>query len=95
MIRLTPADAAPDAAALNGRNQLPATVESITFLGSVRRVGLDAAGQRVVADVPATASCQARRGDRVIVSFPIDACRVIADQAAEQDQAIGMEGGAG
>jgi putative spermidine/putrescine transport system ATP-binding protein len=91
-------DAATNTVAIGGRNKLAACVEGVTFLGSVRRIVLDAAGQRLVADVSGTALGQVRRGDRMTISFPVDACRVIGDDrppsgiSEERDQAEMMRG---
>jgi len=92
MIVMTPIRAIPSDTAIGGGNEFAANVEGVTFLGSVRRVTLDAAGQRVVADVPATAPGQVSRGDRVMVSFMIEACRVIAGGDAERRQAKSRDG---
>ncbi|MEX1206665.1 MAG: ABC transporter ATP-binding protein [Dongiaceae bacterium] len=101
-IMMTPAgsdiDAATNTVAIGGRNKFAACVEGVTFLGSVRRIVLDAAGQRLVADVSGTALGQVRRGDRMTISFPVDACRVIGDDrppsgiSEERDQAEAMRG---
>jgi ABC-type Fe3+/spermidine/putrescine transport system ATPase subunit len=101
-IVMTPAgseiDAATNTVAIGGRNKLGARVDGVTFLGSVRRIVLDAAGQRLVADVSGTALGQVRRGDRMTISFPVDACRVIGDDrppsgiSEERDQAEVMRG---
>src|SRR5439155_19921966 len=66
-----------DPAAANAEeNRLAATVETVTFLGSVRRVAVQAGGQRLVADVPAAATGALVRGATVELGFPIAACRV-------------------
>ena len=69
-----------DAPAAHGGNHLPARIEAITFLGSTRRLVLDAGGQRFVADV-STAGGPYRRGDPVSISFPADACRILDEPA--------------
>jgi putative spermidine/putrescine transport system ATP-binding protein len=66
----------PDQASDNC-NALVARVDLITFLGSVKRVGFDAAGHYVVADVPAGAAQVIRCGDSALLTFPVDVCRVL------------------
>jgi putative spermidine/putrescine transport system ATP-binding protein len=68
-----------------GSNALSARIEAVTFLGSVRRLGLDAGGQHLVADVPTAFGGPFRRGDLVSLAFPPDACRVIADQGGRTE----------
>jgi ABC-type Fe3+/spermidine/putrescine transport system ATPase subunit len=92
---IAPGGANPNVAAAVGRNELVANVEGVTFLGSVRRVALDATRQKIVADVPATAPGQVTRGDRVLISFAIEACRVIACADADGSSGKPMEGGPG
>ena len=67
-------DAAPGSP---GWNRLPATVESLAFLGSVRRVTAQAGGERFVADVPAVETGALTRESRVELRFRVDACRVL------------------
>ncbi len=71
--------AAPDAPPLSSGNFLNATVEAVTFLGSARRLGLDAGGQRLVADVSTASTALYRRGEAVSLAFPVAACRVLAE----------------
>jgi putative spermidine/putrescine transport system ATP-binding protein len=59
-------------------NRLRARIEAITFLGAIRRLGLDADGQRMVADV-STASGSFARGDAVSLTFAPEACRILTD----------------
>ena len=63
-----------------GSNAFSARIEAVTFLGSVRRLGLDAGGQHFVADVPTASGGPFRRGELVSLAFPTDACRVITDR---------------
>jgi putative spermidine/putrescine transport system ATP-binding protein len=72
-ITIAPPDAAPSA----GGNRLAARIEMVTFLGSVRRIGLDAGAQHVVADVSTATGWIFQRGDLVALDFSVDACRVI------------------
>jgi putative spermidine/putrescine transport system ATP-binding protein len=59
-------------------NRLPGVVDTVTFLGSVRRVGVEVTGQRLVADVPVLTSGALTRGMRVELTFPVAACRLLA-----------------
>ena len=65
-----------EAPAPAGVNQLRARIDAITFLGAIRRLGLDAGGQRMVADV-STAGGSFGRGDTVSLTFAPDACRIL------------------
>jgi hypothetical protein len=67
-----------NAPAQDGGNYLSARIDAITFLGAARRLGLDAGGQRLVADI-STASGPYRRGDSVSLAFPADACRILTE----------------
>jgi ABC-type Fe3+/spermidine/putrescine transport system ATPase subunit len=66
-----------NAPAPHGGNHLSARIDAITFLGAARRLGLDAGGQRLVADI-STAGGPYRRGDSVTLAFPAAACRILA-----------------
>jgi putative spermidine/putrescine transport system ATP-binding protein len=80
LVRPEAVTVAPPAAIPPGaENCFPARVEAVTFLGAVRRLGLDVGGQRLVADV-STVARAFRRGDPATVAFPADACRVLADR---------------
>lgn len=70
------------AAAADIGNELPARVELITFLGSVRRIGCSTGAQPLVADVPAGAATSFRQGDEVRLGFPIEACQVLLGDSA-------------
>ena len=72
-----------NAAASDGGNHLTARIDAITFLGAARRLGLDSDGQRLMADVSMT-SGPYRRGESVSLTFPVDACRILADDAPAQ-----------
>jgi putative spermidine/putrescine transport system ATP-binding protein len=78
-ITIAPADTAPSA----GDNRLTARIEIVTFLGSVRRIGLEAGAQHVIADVSTASGWTFQRGDLVALDFPVDACRVIVHNARE------------
>jgi putative spermidine/putrescine transport system ATP-binding protein len=67
----------PEAPAPAAANCLAGVVDAVTFLGSVRRVAVQATGQRFVADVPAAAASALVRGTPVRLSFPVAACRVL------------------
>ena len=69
--------------ARDGGNHLPARIDAITFLGASRRLGLDADGQRLVADI-STASGPYRRGESVSLAFPAEACRILAGDEPAQ-----------
>jgi putative spermidine/putrescine transport system ATP-binding protein len=58
-------------------NRLTATIESITFLGSIRRVTARAGGERFVADVPAAETSVFPRASTVELRFRPEACRVL------------------
>jgi putative spermidine/putrescine transport system ATP-binding protein len=62
----------------SGDNHLSGVVDSVTFLGSVRRVTVHATGQRLVADVSALASGALTRGTPVELTFPVAACRLLS-----------------
>jgi putative spermidine/putrescine transport system ATP-binding protein len=80
LVRPEAVSIAPLAAATRtGGNDLAACVDVITFLGSIKRIGLDADGQRLVADVSAASAGQIHRGDNVLLSIPVDACRLLVD----------------
>ncbi|MFO1060070.1 MAG: ABC transporter ATP-binding protein [Dongiaceae bacterium] len=61
-------------------NRLAAQVDGVSFLGSVRRVSLEASGQHLTADVAAVGGAALKRGDQVTLGFPAEACRVIVDE---------------
>ena len=67
-----PSGMAPDG------NHLTGLVDAVTFLGSVRRVAVQAGGHRLVADIPATMTGSLVRGAAVVLSFPAAACRVLS-----------------
>jgi len=74
----------PEAPPPAGSNGLAATIEAVTFLGSARRLGLGAGGQRLVADVSTATAGPFRRGDAVSLAFPIEACRILDDDPAAE-----------
>ena len=70
-VGLPPAPSDPE------HNRLTGIVDAVTFLGSVRRIVVQAGGQRFVADAPALASSALTRGTGVQVTFPAAACRLL------------------
>ena len=62
-------------------NRVPATVEIVTFLGSVTRLGFVAGGGRLLADVTTDDRRRFQRGVPVQLVFPTAACRVLADES--------------
>lgn len=68
-----------NAGTANEGNRLAATVEAATFLGGTRRLVLDVAGNKMIADVPAAAAGPFHRGDAVLIFLPGNACRVLPD----------------
>jgi putative spermidine/putrescine transport system ATP-binding protein len=71
-------------------NHLAGIVDAVTFLGSVRRVVVQAGGHRLVADVPAAMTGSLVRGAAVVLSFPAAACRVL-DWATFEDLGRSVE----
>jgi hypothetical protein len=71
-------------------NHLAGIVDAVTFLGSVRRVVVQAGGHRLVADVPAAMTSSLVRGAAVVLSFPAAACRVL-DWATFEDLGRSVE----
>ena len=80
-VTVAPADAAGPAERA-GENRVPATVGIVTFLGSVTRLGLEAGGRRLLADVTTDDRRRFQRGVPVQFVFPAAACRVLADEPA-------------
>lgn len=58
-------------------NHLTGIVDTVTFLGSVRRIGVQVTGQRLVADVSVLDSGGLTRGTPIALTFPISACRLL------------------
>jgi len=63
-----------------GENRVPASIEILTFLGSVTRLSLEVGGRRLLADVTTGDRDRFRRGEPVQLAFPVAACRVLAEQ---------------
>ena len=61
----------------HGDNRLPGIVDTVTFLGSVRRIAVQVTGQRLIADVSVLASGALTRGTPVELTFPVAACRLL------------------
>jgi putative spermidine/putrescine transport system ATP-binding protein len=59
-------------------NRLVGVVDTVTFLGSVRRIAVEVTGQRLVADASVLASGTLTRGMAVALTFPVKACRLLA-----------------
>jgi putative spermidine/putrescine transport system ATP-binding protein len=64
-----------------GENRVAATVEIVTFLGPVTRLGLEARGGRLLADVTTDDRCRFQRGVSVQLVFPAAACRVLVEES--------------
>lgn len=66
-------------------NRLTGVVDAVTFLGSVRRITVQATGLRLVADVSVLTSGTLTRGTPVELTFPVAACRLLsaAESSAE------------
>jgi putative spermidine/putrescine transport system ATP-binding protein len=60
-----------------GENVIEGIVETITFHGALTRLGIDVAGQRVVADVTMGVRKHFLLNQRVWISFPPEACQVM------------------
>jgi putative spermidine/putrescine transport system ATP-binding protein len=65
-------------------NRVAARVETVTYLGAVRRLWLQADGRRVVADVPAGGTRAPARGAVVELAFPATGCRVVPGPPADE-----------
>lgn len=81
-ISIGPTDSMPEFGAKIGENRVAACVEVVTFLGSVKRIALKAESQRFVVDVSTASTEPIHRNDVVLLSFPVDACRVLVDSHA-------------
>ncbi len=68
------------AAPTDAHNVLEGTIQTITFLGPITRVGVDVGGTRVVADMAASNRAAFTHTQHVWLSFPPDACQVMANQ---------------
>jgi putative spermidine/putrescine transport system ATP-binding protein len=64
----------------NAQNILEGTIQTITFLGPITRVGVDVGGTRVVADLAVSNRAAFTHTQHVWLSFPSDACQVMANQ---------------
>lgn len=61
-----------------GRNVIEGIIETITFHGALTRLGIEVRGQRVSADITKDEKKHFSLNQRVWVSFPPDACRIMA-----------------
>jgi len=59
-------------------NAIPGTIETITFHGAVTRLGVNANGQRVVADITVGNTQPVSLNQTIWLSFPPDGCQVMA-----------------
>jgi len=59
-------------------NVMGGVVETITFHGAVTRLGVNASGQRVVADVTVANTKPVSLGQKIWLMFPAGACQVMA-----------------
>jgi putative spermidine/putrescine transport system ATP-binding protein len=64
-----------------GEVRVLATVEMVTFLGSVTRLSLEAGGRRLFVDVTTGEHGRFQRGAPVQLAFPAAVCRVLADDS--------------
>lgn len=78
-VLIAPFGAMPATKDAAGDNEMTARIDAVTFLGSIKRIGLVADGQRLVADISATSAGRLHRGDMVRLSFPFEACRLLAN----------------
>ncbi len=61
-----------------GWNSIAGEVETITFHGAVTRLGVNANGQRIVADITVANTQPVSLNQKIWLSFPQDACQVMA-----------------
>ena len=71
-----------NAVGMIGENHVPATIETVTFLGPVTRLSLTASGRQILVDVTTGDRTRFQRGESVRLLFPAAACRVLADESA-------------
>jgi putative spermidine/putrescine transport system ATP-binding protein len=62
----------------DGWNSIPGEVETITFHGAVTRLGVNLAGQRVVADITVANTKPIALNQKIWLLFPPEACQVMA-----------------
>jgi putative spermidine/putrescine transport system ATP-binding protein len=63
------------------RNSIPGVVETITFHGAVTRLGVNAGGQRVVADITVSNTKPVALNQKIWLQFTPDMCKVmVADE---------------
>lgn len=60
-------------------NAIPGVVETITFHGAVTRLGVNASGQRVVADITVANTKPVYLNQKVWLQFPPNVCQVMAE----------------
>jgi putative spermidine/putrescine transport system ATP-binding protein len=84
-ISIGPADPTPENVDHYEDNRINALVEVVTFLGSVKRIALKGDSQRFIVDVSTASSEPIHRNDVVLLSFPVDACRVLVDSSASEN----------
>ena len=75
----------PPSSSGDDHNRLPGIIDTVTFLGSVRRIGVQATGQRFVADVSVLAPGALTRGTHVELTFPVTACRLLTATDSRAD----------
>lgn len=61
-------------------NAIPGVVETITFHGAVTRLGVNASGQRVVADITVANNKPVSLNQKVWLQFPSTVCQVMAGE---------------
>jgi len=80
VVLVRPESIAVHAAPTDAQNILEGTIQTITFLGPITRVGVDVSGTRVVADLAVSNRAAFMHTQHVWLSFPADACQVMANQ---------------
>jgi ABC-type Fe3+/spermidine/putrescine transport system ATPase subunit len=61
-------------------NAIQGTIETVTFHGAVTRLGVNANGHRMVADVTAAQTEPLSLNERVWLAFPPEVCQVMPDR---------------
>ncbi len=69
-----------DEEAKDAANRLVGVLETSTFLGGTRRLIFDVLGHPIVADVPAATIGSFHHGDKLAVTLPVGACRILAPE---------------
>ncbi len=67
----------PEAPAAEGQNVLDGTIQTITFLGPIRRISVDVKGKRISADIAASQRAPLAHHQHVWLCFSPDACQLL------------------